>query len=433
MKFISRNAYSSNSSNSSIQIQDYIDSTVFLSLAPQHQNFLTRLFDSESKHLEKFFSKLSSNQIFINADMLNKMLDKLFDQMTIPLQIFQKELPDNTFDESALLSDKTFFNQNTWMYLLETLKIWSSSPFSQVSYLLKLADIHIKQDTYPVFEYLNQPIEPKKFWQKKTKNEYYYQELAFKFFYEKLKYFHTDLLANTKRPMDLFELFCLIEDAALEKNLIQLNDEHIGFLRSLNASSLLYSVINAFPAALPDYIACYIESQPSPLPTPLWEQMKQHPQFEPFYGVHPFLKDLNSYGFYLTLKDFIDEQIPYHLREQENDQAELIHQVLANLNHSEDKKQYFQQHTNRLIFIFNRLTSLGFLMRSPHLKGLGYHPLINTDTPNRFINHLEIFINLYSHTSIEEQYQIIHQLLEYAKPKQELNFRRENQNMCLKL
>jgi hypothetical protein len=430
MKFISRNAYPS---HSSIQIQDYIDSAIFLSLAPQYQNFLTRLFDSESKHLEKFFSKLSSNQIFINADMLNKMLDKLFSQMTIPLQIFQKELSKADDDIHSSLSEQTIFNQNTWFFLLENLKIWSSFPYSQVTYFLKLADIHIKQDTYPVFEYLNQPIEPKKFWQKKTKNEAYYQEIAFKFFYEKLKYFHTDLLDNTKRPMDLFELFCLIEDAALEKNLIQLNDEHIGFLRSLNASSLLYSVINAFPAALPDYIACYIEAQPSALPSPLWEQMKQHPQFEAFYGSHTFLKDLNSYGFYLTLKDFIDEQIPYHLRDQQDNHAELIHQVLAHLHHSDEKLQYFQQHSNRLIFMFNRLTSLGFLMRSPHLKGLGYHPLINTDTPNRFVNHLQIFMNLYSHKTIDEQYQIIHQLLKYTKPKQDLNFRLEKENMYLKL
>jgi|LauGreDrversion4_2_1035121.scaffolds.fasta_scaffold16029_6 hypothetical protein len=430
MKFISRNAYPY---HLSIQVQDYIDSAIFLSLAPQYQNFLTRLFDSESKHLGKFLSKLSSNQIFINADMLNKMLDKLFSQMTIPLQIFQKETFEADDDNYSSLSEQTIFNQNTWFFLLENLKIWSSFPLNQVAYFLKLADSHIKQDTYPVFQHLNQPNEPKKFWQKKIKKESYYHEIAFKFFYDKLKYFHTDLLENAKRPMDLFELFCLIEDAAIEKNLIQLNEEHICFLRSLNASSLLYSVINDFPAALPDYIARYIEAQSSALSTPLWEQIKQHPQFEPFYGTHPFLKDLNSYGFYLTLKDFIDQQIPYHLREQQDVHVEVIHEVLNNLHHSDDKIQYFQQHTNRLIFMFNRLTSLGFLMRSPYLKGLGYHPLINTDTPIRFANHLQIFMNLYSHTTTDQQYQIIHQLLEYAKPQQDLNLSDEYENMCLKL
>lgn len=72
-------------------------------------------------------------------------------------------------------------------------------------------------------------------------------------------------------------------------------------------------------------------------------------------------------------------------------------------------------------------------MRSPYLKGLGYHPLINTDTPIRFANHLQIFMNLYSHTTTDQQYQIIHQLLEYAKPQQDLNLSDENENMCLKL
>ena len=428
MKFISRNAYQS---SLSVQMQDYIDSTIFLSLAPQHQNILNRLFQSESKHLDKFIGKLSSNQVFLNADMLNKMLDTLFSQMILPLEIFKKEYNLNTTD--LFLSDKIEFNQKCWIHLVENLKIWSDFPLSTILEFLKLADNHIQQDSYPIFEYLNQPQEPKRFWQKKSKNENYYQEVIFKFIYEKLKYFHTELLPNSKRPMDLFELFCLIEDAALEKNLIQLNDEHISFLRSLNATSLLYSVINTFPAALPDYVARYIEEQNTSLPKPLWDKIKQHPQFEPFYGTHPFLKDLNSYGFFITLNNFIHTQIPNHLQNDSPNQLQLIHSFLTHESQSFEKIQHFKQQTNRLIFIFNRLTSLGFLMRSPHLKGLGYHPLINTETPNRFANQLEIFINLFNHCSLDEQYEMINELMQYDNPKQVLNLRHENKNLCLKL
>lgn len=103
--------------------------------------------------------------------MLNKMLDKLFSQMTIPLQIFQKEPFEADDDNYSSLSEQTIFNQNTWFFLLENLKIWSSFPLNQVAYFLKLADSHIKQDTYPVFQHLNQPNEPKKFWQKKIKKK----------------------------------------------------------------------------------------------------------------------------------------------------------------------------------------------------------------------------------------------------------------------
>jgi hypothetical protein len=74
---------------SSLQIEDYIPVPEFESLLPKHQKFLKKLFSKPSPHLEKFVSKLTTNGISISRDILERMIEQLFLESKIPLQIFQ--------------------------------------------------------------------------------------------------------------------------------------------------------------------------------------------------------------------------------------------------------------------------------------------------------------------------------------------------------
>ena len=72
-----------------------------------------------------------------------------------------------------------------------------------------------------------------------------------KYIYEKFKYFHLEFLPHAKRPMDLFELFCCLEDAALEQKLIFYNEHQHGDL-ILGRQNVRWIVDNS-----PDYINFY--------------------------------------------------------------------------------------------------------------------------------------------------------------------------------
>lgn len=385
MKFLTKKNFHQ---HSPIQVQDYIDISVIQSLPTQQQHLLDKIVYAESKYLEKFFNKLSSNQVFLNSDMLNKILEKLSTQMALPLKILQHE--SHAHNLNNFLLDKTLsdIHIDIWLDLLDKLNLWSSYPLIHVSKPLRLAHEYITHDVFPPFN--EKKPANKLFWQKKTDSSDIYTEVLFKFIYNKLKHFHWEYIPNTKRPMDLFELFCPLEDTALEKNIVVMNAEQSEFFRSLNASALIYSVVFSFPAALPDFIA-----QIEDCSCPLWESIEHDPQYEPLYGPHPYLQTLNRNGFYHTLNTFLNQQ---------RQPIEFLHELTKNLDTFE---QTIINQTSRLIFIFNRLTSLGFLMRSPLLKGLGYHPVINTETPAKFINNLKLFLKYFEKLDEQEKHDCI--------------------------
>lgn len=412
MKFIGKNAL----------IQEYLDTSILDTLSPQYQHFLSRLFQNDSNHIDKFFTKLSGNQVHLNADMITKILDTLFNQMTTPFGI----LHDTNFcnhhqqEEEDLLPHT--FNTNIWEILLKNLKIWSGFPQSAIYENLSMAHYYVATDTYPPIGVNTTKDYPKKFWQKKPVCKTNYFDTAFIFIYEKLKHFHWELIPNTKRHMDLYELYCLIEDAALEKNLIQYHDDQLLFLRSLNASALIYSVICSFPASLPDMMAFSYDHRPNTMAYPFWELIKKHNDFQPFYGQHPYLENMNMHGFYVALKHVIEMLLKNaHIRPETDlkHKIKVLQAALYEPKELENISAYFQNQTHRLIFIYTRLTSLGFLMRSPLLKGLGFHPLINTETPARMTNNLNIFIEILKQAPIEEQYRALEQMVIAINPEKE--------------
>lgn len=385
MKFLTKKNFHQ---HSPIQVQDYIDINVIESLSIEQQNLLEKIIYADSKYLEKFFNKLSSNQVFLNSDMLSKILDKLTCQMSLPLKIIEQENKNANLNIFSLDEPFSDIHLDIWFDLLEKLNFWSNIPLENISEYLRLAHFYIAQDIFPPFSE-RKPQSSKLFWQKKTNAESIYTEIIFKFIYNKFKHFHWEYIPNTKRPMDLFELFCPLEDTALEKNILVLNEDHSDFLRSLNASALIYSVVFSFPAALPDFIA-----QAEDCSCPLWDKIQQDHQYEPMYGQHPYLHNLNRNGFYHTLNNLLN---------QKRNPIEFLHELATSQTVLEEIEHFYTSQSNRLIFIFNRLTSLGFLMRSPLLKGLGFHPVINTETPTKFINNLKLFLNYFKALDQEQK------------------------------
>ena len=233
------------------------------------------------------------------SNMLLKILDKLCMQMTLPVHVLELEenisatLPSNPMIENPRI--------HTWFELQDKLNIWSMHPSAPIYHILNLSHYFIESQQLPQFNEIEKQTQARFFWKRKTKIDNLSIDILFKFIFEKLKYFHSELLPQTKRPMDLFELFCPIEDAALEKRIIHLNDEHLSFFRSLNASALIYSAIFSFAPAMPELVAAQIQNSKHESKISFYESLINHPNYEPIYGNHPYLQNFNEHGFLMGL------------------------------------------------------------------------------------------------------------------------------------
>ena len=72
------------------ELNDYLDLQLIESLAPAHRHLITKLLNSDSSHIDKFLTKIASNQIQMNHDMLSKMTSTLKHQMALPIQIIHQ-------------------------------------------------------------------------------------------------------------------------------------------------------------------------------------------------------------------------------------------------------------------------------------------------------------------------------------------------------
>lgn len=377
---------------SSLQIEDYIPVSEFESLLPKHQKFLKKLFSKPSPHLEKFVSKLSTNGITISREILEKMIEQLYLESQIPLTAFSLDTIKNMHLPD--LQHQNNPNYHFWIEILQKLKIWERAfiPEHVMFSFFRIIDQMLTTGYHPEFQ---SSSASKTFW----KNELSFPELtAFKFLYEKFKYFHSEEVIQAKRPMDLFELYCLLEDAAYSQNLIQSSSDHVDFLRALNASALIYTSIQLFPAAIPDYMAYFIEQHPEISFDEL--SLLRTSDFDIFFGQHALIEKLNLGSFYFCLNQWI----------QSGQSGDHLNEFKEHLQSSEfmDKKSIqYQNISKRLIFIFNRLTSLGFLLRSPILKGLGYHPVIHTELPKKFAEHIPQFLAFFNQLPEPSQLKLI--------------------------
>lgn len=373
--------------NSSLQIEDYIPAPTYQSLLPKYQQFLNKLFENPSAHLEKFLAKIQSNGVLMNREILEMMLDQLFIENQIPIQAFTLENAKSFSIPNLKHSSSTAFK--FWIELLQELKIWKSLETDETAmyHFFNIIDKMISSRVEPKFE---GTTPSSSFWKK----ELAFPEItAFKFLFDQFKNFHCDEVVQAKRPMDLIELYCLLEDAAFSQNLIRISNEHLDFLRALNGSALLFRAIQLFPAAMPDFIAFQLNNKDCP-------QIQNHDfmndeSFLAFFGKHPHLEKFNRLGFFHALGIYLD----YHLRLDKkyfanlnfDEQVDALIQHTLKPNAEIQHIEHFQYLSKRLIFIFNRLTANGYLMRSPILKGLGYHPLINTELPIQFSDYLPYF------------------------------------------
>jgi len=408
MKFL---AQALNSKNS-ISIDDYIDNKIISSLSPHNQQIFNKLINSDSSYLDKFFNKLSGNQVCLNHDLLSKIFDKLYFQLTLPIFALDHQIPEKNYSINPILETNKI---EIWFDLQTKLNIWSNHSSDNIYYLLKLAHSFIENEQIPEFKEIKKQTSPGFFWKRKTKIDPLSYEIIFKFIYEKLRYFHWELLPQTKRPMDLFELFCPLEDAALEKKIIHFNDNQNAFFRSLNASALIYSAVFSFPPAIPELVAKQIQSNHLKTTNCIYEELLEHPQYQFIYGSHPYFKQFNESSFYMGLSEFLKHFIKEYSNPSVTHDAlvQTCLSFLLNPNSIPKIQQYFTNQASRLIFIFNRLTSLGFLLRSPLLKGLGYHPLINSEVPIKIANDIEIFIQLLSAAPIEDQFLAMNKILSH--------------------
>ncbi len=376
------------------ELNDYLDLQLIESLAPAQRHLMIKLLNSDSSHIDKFLTKIASNQIQINHDMLAKMSGTLKHQMSLPIQIIHQqprfELKQSLFESLEL---------KHWQDLQSQLRIWGNFDFQIISHYLSVTNYYIAQDLEPEFVVDKTPG----FWS--AKNSENAMMLMVKFIYEKFKYFHAELLPHSKRPMDLFELFCPLEDAALELKLIYYNDDQLEFLRSLNASALLYSVIQDFTPAIPDLLAMQLKLFQYDASHPFWQHFFNGVKYEPIYGPHPYLQEVGRQAWFAGLKLIMTYFEKNHhcatdIMQHANDNSPIIQALQTHL----------QYQSQRLIFIFNRMTSLGFLLRSPIFKGMGYQPLIHTEAPLRLFTNFLHFIQQYQTHNAETQSLILENL-----------------------
>lgn len=384
--------------NSNLHIEDYIPTSIYQSLLPKYQQFLDKLFDVPSPHLEKFLAKIQTNGVLVNREILEMMLDQLFIENQIPLQAFTLENA-----KSLAISNLTHASPMAfkfWIEILQELKVWKAIEIDETAmyHFFNIIDKMLSSNFIPEFTI----TEPKNsFWKK----ELAFPEItAFKFLYDQFKNFYCDDVVHAKRPMDLIELFSPFEDAALSQNLIRISNTHLDFLRALNGSALLMRAIQLFPAAMPDLMAFQLNQQDL-LPIQTYPFMLED-SFPCFFGKHPHLENLNRLCFFNTWGLYLNYQMKFskssfknielHIDGHINDPA--IHDQLI---------AHFQQLSKRLVFIFNRLTAHGYLMRSPILKGLGYHPLIHTELPTQFLEYLPIFYQQFKQYPDDLQKQLI--------------------------
>lgn len=399
---------------SSLQIEDFIPTSEFQSLLPKHQKFLNKLFSKPSPHLDKFVSKITSNGIIISHDILEKMIDQLYLESQIPLQAFSLETLKNVSLPNLKQENSSIFP--FWIELNQKLKIWDKTSISEHTMFnfFRIIDQMLVSGYQPEF---GMEHSEQNFW----KSELAFPEItAFKFLFEKFKFFHSDDVIQSKRPMDLFELYCLFEDAAYSQNLVNTSSDHLDFLRALNASALIYSTIKLFPASIPDYMAYLLEQHPH------WEfsnlNFLKLAEFDIFYGKHALIEKLNLSCFYYCLYLWIESA---QALDKKNSSSEFKLEVIQNLFKSHDilelNSTHFQNISKRLIFIFNRLTTLGYLLRSPMLKGLGYHSLIHTELPKKFSEQLPQILKTIQELPESSQLQLIQDCLQLRIPQETLS------------
>lgn len=390
---------------SSLQIEDFIPAPEFQSLLPKHQKFLKKLFSNPSQHLEKFVSKISSNGILISHDILEKMIDQLYLESQLPLQAFSLETLKNVSLPNLKPENSPFFE--FWIELNQKLKIWDKTTIPEHTMLnfFRTIDQMLFSDYQPEFGEHNPS---KTFW----KSELAFPEItAFKFLFEKFKYFHSEQLIQSKRPMDLFELYCLFEDAAYAQNLVQSSSDHLDFLRALNASALIYTTIKLFPAAIPDFMAFQMDNHLHYEFLDL--NFLKQAEFDIFYGKHALIEKLNLTCFYYCLNVWIQSGLSADKKTQDlRPDTQLIQKILQSQEILELNSIAFQNMSKRLIFIFNRLTTLGYLLRSPILKGLGYNPLIHTELPKKFSEQFPKIIQTLQELPHDIQLQVIQEALQ---------------------
>lgn len=388
MKFLGR---ALSKEKSSLDLGDYFDLQIIEALAPAQQHLMLKLLNANSSHIEKFFNKVVSNQIQLNHDMFDKMTSKLRFQMALPVHVM-KSKPSSYLDDDAIIVSPPDFD--AWQALQDQLKIWSNYDAEIITQYLYLSLGFINQDLCPNFTSSHQTS----FW--KSKNDQDSMGIIFKYIYEKFKFFHLEFLPHAKRPMDLFELFCCLEDAALEQKLVFYNEHQHEFFRSLNASALIYSVIQEFKPAIPDLMAEQISAYKKLAGLPFWQLFLQSSKFQAIYGQHPYLADFNTSAWFSGLEIILKYlSLEY-----------AVPQILHQDNSEKLKKSVnlmLQNHSHRLIFMFNRLTSLGFLLRSPLFKGLGYQPLIHTEAPLKIAENFAWFIELYHQQTADTQAELI--------------------------
>lgn len=391
-------------------------------LSPNHQHFFKKILATNSVHLEKLNKKIQTNQIELNASMIEKMLEHLHLQYHVPLQSISKEkLKEQLGQEIQII---THLEQELWFDLLNKLDIWSNFIFhhDEIFYFLALSNSLLIQDKSPHFHVVNLQSKKSIFWKKKTELPV---QSTFSFIYEKFKFFHWDLIPNSKRPMDLNELFCLLEDAALDSKFIHMHPEYIDFNRALNASALIHSVLYTFPSAIPDYQAYQLEKINQTNDYHLFKDRHLHDlillsQEESLYGRHHFLNDYNKLAFLMSLKSVIQYIIEHNKKMctlQKNPKSPLLMKTILNeilapdFNHK--VMLYTENVSKRLVFIFNRMNTIGYLMRSPALKAMGYHPLINSELPIKFAKNLDIFMKHFKNFSQQTQEHIIQEFINY--------------------
>jgi len=387
-----------------LQIEDTIPLAVLKTLAPKHQKFLEKLFSSPSPHLEKFISKISTNHVKINKQLLEKMLEQLFIENNVPFQSLTLDFSKGF--STAHLDHQDPDKFNFWIKIIHELNIWKNvtSDFQAIYRILKVTDKMISAGINPRKQNLS------------TQKLSLAEESAFNFIYDCFKFFHAENIVEAAKPLHLYDLYCLLEEAAISKNLIRTSAVNAEFLRALHSSALIFSAIKMFPAAFADYIAYILDNRAEQFSANL--ALVTNEEYDPFFGRHQYVHKFNIVGFYIALSTWIKLLYPH-----EKDPQELKTWLADALRSQQLQKisvEKLQNISKRLIFIFNRLTISGYLLRSPVLKGLGYHPLIHTELPIKFLENMSLFTAYYANLSDVEQDELLENISQAENQSQAL-------------
>lgn len=158
-----------------IHWEDHIDPNVLLSLLPSHLTVLNKINASHSQALSKFITKVSSNHVAINSDILTRIIEHLLIQNTLPISAVSNQRSKEVLEDvlEIGLNQPEYPKLRHWLAILKSLCLWEKPHFSHESmdFILSLTHHFLIQDLSPSSNLQVLSASKARFWKKSIKKQ----------------------------------------------------------------------------------------------------------------------------------------------------------------------------------------------------------------------------------------------------------------------